>query len=81
MQWWFLIRGEEADLLVLDQEWEAVHKQHGSWSAVIDQLHKTVMKKILLFRPQLNKIYPMRGNHLTKQLYITYFNARIYVLK
>ena len=27
LQWWFLIRGEEADLLVLDQEWEAVHMQ------------------------------------------------------
>ena len=27
LQWWFLIRGEEADLLLHNQKWEAIHMQ------------------------------------------------------
>ena len=50
LQWWFLIRGDEADLLVLDQEWEAVQIQT-SWK--LEHCHKPVTQesdeKILLF--------------------------------
>ena len=35
LQWWFLIRGDEVDLLVLDQEWEQT-----SWN--LEHCHKPV---------------------------------------
>ena len=42
LQWWFLIRGDEADLLVLDQEWEAVQIQT-SWK--LERCHKPVTQE------------------------------------
>ena len=42
LQWWFLIRGDEADLLVLDQEWEAVQMQT-SWK--LERCHKPVTQE------------------------------------
>ena len=42
LQWWFLIRGDEPDLLVLDQEWEAVQMQT-SWK--LERCHKPVTQE------------------------------------